>query len=240
MELRDGVDVHAIRDRRPLCQRPCLSRQVGRQRCGEAAVVVVDERRAVAPVRCERRAQARLAVRFDRALELVQVGIRIVAVSALGREVRVHVGGDAAGHHQHRLVQRRQACLDRRQRLHQRHPRLERLVHEPELERGHALRVMVGIDETRHHQHAGAAGPLGARMGREQIVCVAQLGNDAVADQHGAALDGFGGGRRQHGRTGDQKFGGHRGQYRSGAGDTVGRLRSRTGGDRPRPLTSGR
>ena len=161
-ELGHGIDVDRVRDRRAR-EPPHLARKVIGQGCREPLVVVIREGRPVAPVGRKGRAQARLPVGADGVLELGQVGIRPL-VAALGREVAVDVGRDAARQHLHRLVERRQVRLDRRQRVHQHHPRLERLVGEAHLSGRHALGVLVGDHKAGEDEAPRPARALGVRV----------------------------------------------------------------------------
>ena len=99
--------------------------------------------------------------------------------------------GDARLDQQHVLVERAEIGIDRVEREHRRHPRLEwrvaqaRLgragIGEAELHRRDPHAVVVGVDQARQHEHAVAADLLGARVLAAQGGAIADLRDGAVA-----------------------------------------------------------
>ena len=192
--------------------------QLARKRGDERVVAVVGEARAIAPVRRERHALARLAVGAQRLPQLVGVGLLGPAVARARRKVHVQVSGDARLDQEHVLAERAEVGVDRVEREHRPHPRLEGRVAQPglgrpgigeaELHRRDPHAVVVGVDQARQHEHAVAADLLrrlggrgGAQRGRRP------RRSAPPRDQHGAVHERRGLGRGQQDVAGDEQLG---------------------------------
>ena len=67
--------------------------------------------------------------------------------------------------------------------------------------------MVVRVDQTRQDEHAVAADLLGARVLAAERGAIADLGDGAVGDQHGAARERRGVGRGEQDVAGDEELG---------------------------------
>ena len=158
--------------------------QLGRQARGEFLVVLIDEPVLVAQREGIGDAHADVFIGAD---HLARTGLDRLQAARQPAVQMLH-GGDARGDHLEGRVERVEVEIDPPHHQPGHKPQLERHVGRAELHRGQADMV-VGVDKARQHHLTAGAEHRDLRVFRDQLGGGADLGDDAVALQHGALFD---------------------------------------------------